>query len=381
MGSSITPSLLNQFNRKHIMKIISIFNNKGGVGKTTLTFHLAHILAEMGKKTLLIDMDSQSNLSLFSIPEDKLGRIWQEEDSVIDNGIKSEDDFKKLLEKPRTIHYLLKPTEDGVSDSSQLSPPISLADNLDLVPSRLTLFSYENKIAERWSGMFLGEQLSIRTVTRIRKIAEQYAAERGYEFVIIDTSPSLGIINKVVISTVDGFIIPCLPDLFSLYGIKNIGKALAKWYSEFNICYSLLSEEKKREFPKNFVRFLGYVIYNAKKRSDSKNELKIAQAHHNYAEQIPEYIRDNLKEEVTKHLSDKLIQEPIGSNSIIHSHNTLPSMAQKYHLPMWKVPACYELESDDKSTISGNRDTYTDTRAKYEKFALSFLERIETLDD
>jgi len=363
------------------MKIISIFNNKGGVGKTTLTFHLAHILAEMGKKTLLIDMDSQSNLSLFSIAEDELGKIWQEEDSVIDNGIKSEADFKKLLEKPRTIHYLLKPTEDGVSDSSQLSPPISLADNLDLIPSRLTLFSYENKIAERWSGMFLGEQLSIRTVTRIRKIAEQYAAERGYEFVIIDTSPSLGIINKVVISTVDGFIIPCLPDLFSLYGIKNIGKALAKWHSEFNVCYSLLSEEKKREFPKNFVRFLGYVIYNAKKRSDSKNELKIAQAHHNYAEQIPEYIRDNLKEEVTRHLSDKLIQEPIGSNSIIHSHNTLPSMAQKYHLPMWKVPACCELESDDKSTISGNRNVYIDTRANYEKFALSFLERIETLDD
>ncbi len=363
------------------MKIISIFNNKGGVGKTTLTFHLAHILAEMGKKTLLIDMDSQSNLSLFSIAEDALGKIWQEEDSIIDNGIVSEDKFKQLLSQPRTIHYLLKPTEEGFSDSRELSPPIPLGNNLDLIPSRLTLFSYENKIAERWSGMFLGEQLSIRTVTRIRKIAEQYAAERNYDFVIIDTSPSLGIINKVVISTVDGFIIPCLPDLFSLYGIKNIGKALAKWHSEFNVCYSLLPEEKKREFPKNFVRFLGYVIYNAKKRSDSKNELKIAQAHYNYAKQIPEYIRDNLKEEVTKHLSNNLIQEPIGENSIIHSHNTLPSMAQKYHLPMWKVPDCDKLELEDRSTILGNRDTYTTTRANYEKFALSFLERIETLDD
>ncbi len=365
------------------MKIISIFNNKGGVGKTTLTFHLAHTLAEMGKKTLLIDMDSQSNLSLFSIDEDALGKIWQEEDSIIDNGIKFEDDFGKLLKKPRTIHYLLKPTEDGFSDSSELSPPIPLADNLDLIPSRLTLFSYENKIAERWSGMFLGEQLSIRTVTRVRKIAEQYAKERGYELVIIDTSPSLGSLNKVIISTVDGFIIPCLPDLFSLYGIKNIGKALAKWHSEFNVCYSILSDEKKREFPKNFVRFLGYVIYNARKRSDSRNELKIAQAHYNYAAQIPGYIKDNLKEEVTKYLSPSLIQEPIGSNSIIHSHNTFPSMAQKYHLPMWKLSSSDKLEPEDRSTISGGEQAtkYKATKESYEKFASSLLERIGTLDD
>jgi len=369
------------------MKIISIFNNKGGVGKTTLTYHLAHILAEMGKKILLIDMDVQSNLSLFSMDEEKLGNIWKAEDSVIDNGIKSvsEEEFNSLFDEPRTIHFLLKSVEEGFSDSDRLPPPVPLAKNLDLIPGRLTLFAYENKIAERWSGMFLGESLSIRTVTKVRKIAEQYATQNHYDFVIIDTSPSLGALNKVIISTVDGFIIPCLPDLFSLYGIKNIGKALTQWQREFLTCYSIISEEKKQEFPRSFVRFLGYVIYNAKKRSDSKNQLEIAQAHSNYAEQIPTYVKQYLSMEVRKHLSDSFVDKPIGDNCIIHTHNTFPSMAQKYHNPMWLVPRCVidksDKDNDDLPTIRANKSRYEETRNGYIAFANSFLDRVKTLDD
>ncbi|WP_226941362.1 ParA family protein [Janthinobacterium violaceinigrum] len=46
------------------MKILSVFNNKGGVGKTTLTYHLAHSLSELGNKVLIIDADPQCNLKL-----------------------------------------------------------------------------------------------------------------------------------------------------------------------------------------------------------------------------------------------------------------------------------------------------------------------------
>src|SRR5712671_22277 len=50
-------------NRTAVMKIISVFNNKGGVGKTTLTFHLAHALGEIGYRVLLMDLDPQCNLT------------------------------------------------------------------------------------------------------------------------------------------------------------------------------------------------------------------------------------------------------------------------------------------------------------------------------
>mgnify|MGYP000583774829 CR=1 FL=1 len=57
------------------MKIISVFNNKGGVGKSTLTYHLGAALSEKGKKVLLIDLDPQSNLTLYGLSEERLEKI------------------------------------------------------------------------------------------------------------------------------------------------------------------------------------------------------------------------------------------------------------------------------------------------------------------
>ncbi|MFN9916852.1 MAG: ParA family protein, partial [Pirellulaceae bacterium] len=121
----------------------------------------------------------------------------------------------------------------------------------------LTLHLYEEKIASRWTDVYRGDPLAIRTITRLRAIAKRYTQEKGYDFVIIDTSPSLGGLNKVIISTVDGFFIPAAPDLFSLYGIRNIGRSLKSWKEEFEIIYQLISKEKRHNFPKEFVKFLG----------------------------------------------------------------------------------------------------------------------------
>ncbi|OQX28293.1 MAG: cobyrinic acid a,c-diamide synthase [Desulfobacteraceae bacterium IS3] len=368
------------------MKIISVFNNKGGVGKTTLTYHLAHILAEMGKKILILDLDPQCNISLYGMDEEELEKIWRKEDNIVDNGFDSsrrqmkDKDFDNLFNSTRTIHFLLKSVEEGISDFDKLPPPFEIADNLDLIPGRLTLFMYENKISERWTGMFLGEPLSIRTVTRIRKLSELYSEKNGYDFVITDTSPSLGTLNKVIISTADGFIIPCLPDMFSLYGIKNIGKALTQWQRDFSICRSILSPEKRKGFPEKYVRFLGYTIYNAKKGSDSPNEWKLAKAHYNYAQQIPDAIREHIDEKVRKHLSEETVAEPIGNDAIMHTHNTFPNMAQQYKKPMWELPGCNSLDPKDANTIAPNRKAYEATRGKYEEFAKDFLKRVATLD-
>lgn len=367
------------------MKIISIFNNKGGVGKTTLTYHLAHILAEMGKKVLILDLDSQCNISLYGMEEEELETIWQEEDAIIDNGFNPnnpyDDSVKKLFKSTRTSHFLLKSVEDGISDYEELPPPFKVTDNLDLIPSRLTLFMYESKISERWSGMFLGESLSIRTMTRIRKLAEAYSEKNHYDFVIIDTSPNLGSLNKIIISTVDGFIIPCLPDLFSLYGIKNIGKALSQWQREFKTCFSIIPVGKKNEFPKKSVRFLGYTLYNAKKRNDQPEQLFLAKAHYNHATRIPDAIKEHISQSVREHLTEEMVQNSIGNNAVMHTHNTLPNMAQKYKVPMWKLPKCTNLDNEDKSTISGNRAIYEGTKDMYQRFAEDFLIRVATLDE
>lgn len=229
------------------MKIISLFNNKGGVGKSTLAFHIGYTLAEMGHRTLFIDLDPQCNLTICCMNEERLHRIWEEEDPFIDD---FEDAFVKnpdITNTPRSIHFLLKPAEDGLSDLKNTPPVLNLDKNLDLIPGRLSVHKYENKIAERWNGAYQGDNLSIRTITNIRNICENYTELNGYEYIIIDTSPSLGILNKVIISIVDGFIIPAQPDMFSLYGIRNIGNSLDIWQKDFNTIYTLISSDKRRK--------------------------------------------------------------------------------------------------------------------------------------
>lgn len=366
------------------VKIISIFNNKGGVGKTTLTYHLASALAEMGHKVLMIDLDPQCNLTIYGMQEEQLHEIWETEDPFIDvagfDGAKnqlSEAEFNSFNSSPRTIHYILKPTEEGTGDLKSLPPPVNVFENLDLIPGRLTLHMYEDKIAARWSDTYQGDPLAIRTITKIRSLAVEYANSNNYSFVILDTSPSLGALNKVVISTVDGFIIPCFPDMFSLYGIRNIGNSLVNWKKQFNTIYTLISEEKRNRFPKNFVRFLGFTIYNAKK-FEGLTEWNLAKAADYYAKQIPPTIKEFIKPDIREHLTDNMINEPIGKMAIMHTHNTLPTMAQKYKNPIWNVPSL-DLEKEDRSTIKGNRAIYEQTKEKYITFAEDLLDRMSYL--
>ena len=241
---------------------------------------------------------------------------------------------------------------------------------------------YEDKIASRWSDVYQGDPLAIRTLTKPREIAEAYAAQHGYEFVIMDTSPSLGALNKVLISTTDGFLIPCMPDMFSLYGIRNIGNALSLWKKQFETIYQLLSVEKRKAFPNKFVRLLGFTIFNAKKYTNKPQPKlwNLAQAHFTYAKQLPVAIKDFIPLDIRNSISAKDLSDPIGGMAVMHSHNTMPSTSQRYHLPMWKVPSCGILEFEEESTIRGNRAMYENTQDSYKKFATSVLERLSALD-
>jgi cellulose biosynthesis protein BcsQ len=370
------------------MKIISLFNNKGGVGKTTLAYHMSCALAAMGHRVLMIDMDPQCNMTICAYDTELLHKIWKSEDEFIDEGFEltrnkmTLEDFKKFNQQPHTIHYLLKPTEDGAADLESLAPPITLATNLDLLPGRLTLHMYENKISERWNSVYTGDPLAIKTITKLRKIATDYATQYKYDYVVIDTSPSLGILNKTIISTVDGFLIPCFPDMFSLYGIRNIGRSLEMWRKEFEIIYSLISNEKRKSFPSHFVQFLGYTIYNAKKYDGSKNRYALAAAHYSYVERIPDTIESYISPAIRTRIPFELLKNPIGETSVMYSHNTFPSMAQKYHHPMWELPMCGILEQPEKSTITGgSRSMYIKTKDDYTDFAKSLIERINYVGD
>ena len=370
------------------MKIIGVFNNKGGVGKSTLCFHLACALNEMGKRVLLIDLDPQCNLTICAMKEEELDKIWEEEEEFIEDYSRAWKDEKKvreILASPRSIHFLLKATEEGVNELGEYPVPISVFDNLDLVPGRLSIHQFENKIAERWSSVYQGDNLGIRTVTNIRRICEKYNGINEYDYILVDTSPSLGVLNKVIISTVDGFFVPMQPHMFSLYGIKNIGMSLISWQKEFNVIFTLLSGDKRDRFPKKFVQFIGYTLYNARVYNGN-NEYDLAQAHYAYAQRIPIVINECIKNE--NRINSEKLDMPIGGKAVMHSHNTFPSMAQALKCPMWLVPDRYAwycqndkkyLDETKLEVNRGHNGSLRDTKEKYIRFAKEFIERVECL--
>lgn len=366
------------------MKIVSVFNNKGGVGKSTLSFHLAHALAEQGKKTLMVDLDPQSNLTLQCLTTERLETLWTEEEPFIEDFQAaldaSEKTFHEFVATPRSVHCLLKPIEDGVYESFALGSVQRINEMLGLIPGRLSLHTYEDKLAKSWSDAFMGEPQAIRLLTAIRGLCIEAGRKHGYEIAILDTSPSLGMMNRVIISTSTGFFVPCMPDMFSTFGLTNIGLALRTWRSQFDTMYSLLSDKKRSSFPNHFVKLLGYTIYNAR-RYAGQNDLDLATAHYGYAKRLPNVIESKIPKECYSHLSKEIISKPIGETSIMHTHNTLPSMAQKYRVPMWKVPDLSTLSPEDRSTILGNRNIYLEKRDMYHAFASDLMSRLEGLED
>lgn len=373
-----------------MVKLLSLFNNKGGVGKTTLTLHLSAALAELGYKVLMIDVDPQCNLTLASVENEKISEIWKEEDEIFDLNmrpfiqLRGEEAYKNLYTKTRSSHFLVKCVEDGESDREELPPPLNIQENLYLVPGRLTLHLFEEVLSQRWTGLYKGDPLSIRTFINFREKALKYAEKENFDYIIFDTSPSLGTLNKTIISTVDGFITPCMPDLFSLYGIKNIGKATKSWSNELEIIK--ISSRQKQNILNNSVQFLGYTIYNAKpykyKNKKYGNEWDLAVGHYNHAKEIPETIKNYISEDIKKSIPIKLINEPIGGISVMHSHNTRVQLAQKYHVPIWKLKELYEMgkiDSGDENTVRPAKNELYLLKEHYIKFAEDVVLRLNMI--
>jgi hypothetical protein len=115
------------------MKSFVLFNNKGGVGKTTLTFNMAHMLARNGSRTIVLDFDPQSNVTAIFLNEEHLEDIWSND---VGDG--------------RTVAGCLDLVRRG---RGELRDPelVAPADNLWLLPGSLFLSRFEQTLAEEWA--------------------------------------------------------------------------------------------------------------------------------------------------------------------------------------------------------------------------------------
>jgi chromosome partitioning protein len=183
-------------------KIIALMNQKGGVGKTTMAFNLAHALKSEGHKVLCIDMDPQFNFSsLFGVNPQGRAHIHH----LLVNSVKE----LKPLHTTDLLDEVITRTSVGI----------------DIIPAGQELSGFELTVA----GIQSPRQLVLN------KFIKKYNLRSMYDYIIIDGPPTLGLLVVNILCAVDGVLYPFVPDSFSQQGLKNIQQVLED-IREMEIC-------------------------------------------------------------------------------------------------------------------------------------------------
>lgn len=249
-------------------KIISIFNHKGGVSKTTTTFNIAWMLARRGHRVIMVDADPQCNLSGVTMG---LNAEWPPEDISEEPDDRGSRDFSNAQHasedfwnsnESRTLYGALKPafeSEPRVMEAVECLP-VAGCEGLFLLPGHLRLGEYEVtlSVAQELSGSLLAlRNLPGAPYYLLSKTAEALNAD----FVLIDMSPSLGALNQNLVAISDLLIIPTAPDYFSVMALQSMARVLPRWmrWAQSASSNDVLSEASYA-FPKPRLKLAGAVI-------------------------------------------------------------------------------------------------------------------------
>lgn len=189
---------------------VAFFNNKGGVGKTSLVYHTAWMFAELGYRVLAVDLDPQSNLSIMALDEERLEALWPDDDH------------------PETLHGAVAPLLGGTGDIRPAHIE-SLADRLGLLVGDLALSRIEDDLSTEWPRCLEGRERAFRVTTAFWRVIREAAGRHQADLVLIDVGPNLGAINRAALVSSSHVVVPVAPDLFSLQGLKNLGPTLRQW--------------------------------------------------------------------------------------------------------------------------------------------------------
>lgn len=281
-------------------KILSVFNNKGGVGKTTYMFHIAHLLARAphNKRVLIVDCDSQCNVTSYALDEPSISNSWQ----VGGN----------------SIFRVIEPVYEGLGDFAQIQPT-NLSNNLYIVPGDLNLSLYEDRLGDTWNSAKGGSRPDIRIQTAIFRYINWCISELNIDLVLIDLGPNLGALNRSLLSSCDLFITPLSADLFSLKGTENLGNKLLIWASEWEQIENAYTANDIA-IPNGAPKFLGYVIQRHNVRDNTRGMTRGWQI---FANKIPQTVNNNIVNKLTPN-NQVVIRQNYNLGQIPNLHSLIP---------------------------------------------------------
>lgn len=359
----------------NVVPSIAMNTFKGGVSKTTTTYNLAWCLSEKyGVKVLVVDMDPQRNLTQIFLECDEISEETRE--TVFRDGCPANQPMVNIGEV--LTAFLANPSAGNVAVVQTIEHP--LCKNLHLLPGSLAVTDYEEELAS--------SELSQSTATRyvagvLNKIVQATAQAVGAQLVILDTSPSMGCLNMLVVMTSTYFLVPCQTDFFSLKAVELLRKRMFEnevgdkgtWLARAK---NLQSKTSRTDFPlrDTLPKFLGVVLQMFTVRKG-----KVVHAHRLWAGRVRSEINNNLVPALSLHGMCFSIEENVAAGlrdpyvvSEIRNFNRFAPMAQEQGLPiiaLIKKPECDQRigQTDE----SGKRKALTGTALKAAKQDLKKL--------
>lgn len=200
-------------------KVVALFNNKGGVGKTTTIWNLATSLAAKGKKVLVIDFDPQCNLSIAALGDEEFSSY-----------------LESSLQVPygKTIRAFALPyIQQSAPGKAYFTQPKNKQDNnLDIVPGDFWLNNFSD-ILNVGTDVIGGAGLYRFLMPASLISAVEQESGKKYDFALIDLPPSFNSLVRAALYSSDYFLVPCTPDLFSAYCVGLIGQVLPRFIDDW----------------------------------------------------------------------------------------------------------------------------------------------------
>jgi len=209
---------------------ICFFNNKGGVGKTTLTCNIAaHFALELRKRVLLVDCDPQCNTTQLVVDDETTQKLYKHRDSRTKTG---------------TILDVVRPLQVGDAGIDPSINPILASANrfgVDLLAGHPRLSIVEDILSQAWSETAGGKVGGLRRSNWCAALCTSLADR--YDVLFFDIGPSLGSLNRTVLLGTQFFVSPMGADLFSIFGIRNIAEWLTHWLGVYATGFDLSNNE------------------------------------------------------------------------------------------------------------------------------------------
>ncbi|MBI2968511.1 MAG: AAA family ATPase [Bacteroidetes bacterium] len=290
------------------MTTIVFFNNKGGVGKTTLVYHFSYMLSELGYMVLAVDLDPQSNLTSMFLTQERLEEIFS------------------MQENRPTILKAINPILTGTGDIAK-GEIEKITDCLGLICGDLELSVFEDELSENWGKCMDRKEAAFRVISSFYRIIKESASSQNADFVIVDVGPNLGALNRAIMIAADYVIIPMTADLFSLQGLKNLGSTLKEWRIQWKTRWGG-NLNRELIIPEGTMEPIGYIVmqHGIRETRPVKSYLK-------WANKIPGAYRQYVLE-ADKKEEISVESDPYQLAMLKHYHSLAP-LAMEAHKPMF----------------------------------------------